>query len=134
MISYKLMENTPSKKILVVDDDEVVLNSLTEILRRANFEVFSTISGYQAIKLAEENLPDVIILDIILPDIDGGEVAFTLSKKPQTSNIPIIFLTGILKKGEEELIKKSGKHYVLAKPVTANEILTMINKVIGDNQ
>ncbi|MCM8820002.1 MAG: response regulator, partial [Candidatus Omnitrophica bacterium] len=114
--------------------DEVTLNSLTEILRRANFEVFSTISGYEAIKLAQENLPDVIILDIILPDIDGGEVAFTLSRKPQTSNIPIIFLTGILKKGEEDLIKKIGKHYVLAKPVSAGEILAMINKVFSSNQ
>lgn len=126
------MPEIPQKSILVVDDEEATLNFLSHILERENYKVFSTSKGKEVADLALNNKPDIIVLDIILPDIDGGEVASVLSKNPATANIPIIFLTGILKKDEESFAGKTGKRYVLAKPVTREKLLEMITKVLSE--
>ena len=124
------------KKILIVDDEEDVLIPLGNILKRANYIVSTTTNGEEAIKLAKAQRPDLIILDIVLPGLDGGSVADILSNDPVTARIPILFLTGILSK-EEELLskkeggKKSGKHYMMAKPVSAEDLLEMIQKILS---
>jgi CheY-like chemotaxis protein len=117
------------KKILVVDDNEEELGLVVGILERANYEVISATSGKEAIELAKDQ-PDLIILDIVLPDIDGGEVASKLSEDPAYADIPIIFLTGIIKKTEEYDEMKTGRRYVLAKPVTKDGLLKTINQVL----
>lgn len=126
------MPETLNKSILVVDDEEPTLTYLCHILEREKYKVFSTTKGKEVTEIALNNKPDVIILDIILPDIDGGEVASLLSNNSATANIPIIFLTGILKKDEESFAGKTGKHYVLAKPVTKEKLLEMIKKVLSE--
>ena len=123
------------KKILIVDDEEDTLISLGNILRRANYIVSTTTSGEEAIKLAKANHPDLVILDIVLPGLDGGSVADILSNDPATANTPILFLTGILSKEEElqgrkEGGKKSGKHYMMAKPVSAEDIREILSKIL----
>ena len=129
------MQSLYPKKILVVDDEEDALVPLSNILRRAQYAVITTTKGEEAIALSKQKLPDLIILDILLPDIDGGSVAEILSQEPSTAGIPIIFLTGILSKEEELLSKqeggrKSGKHYMLAKPVTKEDLLQVIQKIL----
>ncbi|MFH1678892.1 MAG: response regulator [Candidatus Omnitrophota bacterium] len=120
------------KKILVVDDEEEVLTHLSNILRRSNYQVVATSSGKKAVDLAINLRPDLIILDIVMPDMGGSEVAAVLVGNPDTSNIPIIFLTGILSRQEEESLgSKNGRHYVVAKPITGRELLEMVNKVLS---
>ncbi|MCK9615329.1 MAG: response regulator [Candidatus Omnitrophica bacterium] len=126
------MAEVIKKKVLIVDDEEATLSYLCHILERENYKVFSTTKGKEVFDLAANNRPDIIVLDIILPDIDGGEVASLLSKNAATSNIPIIFLTGILTKSEEGFAGKTGKRYVLAKPVTKEKLLEMIQKVLSE--
>jgi CheY-like chemotaxis protein len=117
-------------KILAVDDEAEVLEYLSNILKRAGYEIITATNGKDAVKLAVEHKPGLIILDIILPDLDGGEIASILSRNPSTSFIPIIFLTGILTKDEEALVTKSGKYPVIAKPVTKEKLLAMIKKIL----
>jgi len=124
------MTETGQKKILVVDDNKEELDLVANILRRANFEVSATTTGKEAIELAKAQKPSLIILDIVLPDIDGGEVASVLSEDASCADIPIIFLTGIIKKTEERDEMKTGKRYVLAKPVTKEMLLKTINQVL----
>lgn len=120
-----------NKKILVVDDEQEVLNIISDFLKPASYEVISATKGREAVNLAKQLKPDLIILDILMPDMDGGEVAAVLSDDPATVNIPIIFLTGILTK-EEELLGtvKTGKYYVIAKPVAQKRLLEMIEKLL----
>lgn len=118
------------QKILVVDDEKEALDFLLSILRRANYEVISATTGNEAVELATKAQPNLIILDIILPDIDGGEVASILARDSRTENIPIIFLTGILRKDEESPDLKTGRRYVLAKPVIKEDLLKTISQVI----
>ena len=123
---------TPSlKKILVVDDEQEALTHLTNILKRANYQVISTTKGKEAVDLSLKLKPDLIILDILLPDLEGSQVASTLKENSSTSGIPIIFLTGMLSKKEEEFLGgKRGRDYVLAKPVTQEELLGLVSKVL----
>ena len=125
------MLNNNLKKILIVDDEEEVLVRLGNILRRANYNTILTTKGTEAIELATNKHPDLIILDIILPDIAGGRIAEILKEDTRTVNIPIIFISGILTKQEEEACKsKNGNCYIISKPSTTAEILETINKAL----
>jgi CheY-like chemotaxis protein len=118
------------KKILVVDDEKEFLTYLAAILRRAKYNVITATRGKEAVALTNEHKPDLILLDVVLPDFDGGEIASLLSKDPSTASIPIIFLTGILRKEEESSSAKSGKRLIIAKPVEAEKLLATIEEII----
>lgn len=130
------MPTIQSKKILIVDDERDVLVYLGNILRRERFEVITAASGQEAIELARKLCPDLIVLDMLIPDISGAGVATILSEGEATASIPILFLTGMIDKQEETLIKKqaagtiSGSHVVMAKPVNKKELLTTIRKIL----
>jgi CheY-like chemotaxis protein len=126
------MPVTLPKKILIVDDEEEALRHLKNILGRANYDVACVTNGKDAISCAKNLKPDLIILDIVMPDIDGADVAAILSQDPLTSEIPILFLTGILTKEEQLLDKKTGKHRVIAKPIAAKELLELIGKTLSE--
>jgi len=131
MVLYELMADSSPKKILVVEDEQETLIHLSNILKRSNYEVISTTKGSEAVGLAKSSNPDLVILDIVMPDMSGSEVAATLLEDPATASIPIIYLTGILTKEEELSIKKTGRHYIMAKPTTGKEILEKVKQVLG---
>ena len=119
------------KKILVVDDEADVLASLSNILRRANYDVSLAATGKEAVELARSIKPDLIILDVLLPDMDGGEVASVLSEDAATKDIPITFLTGIIKQDEKYNLTRTGKRYIVAKPVMVKELLAVIDQALS---
>jgi len=119
-----------SKKILIVDDEKDLLEILKVKLKDVGYEVLTAENGRDAIAKAKTQKPDLITLDIIMPDIDGAEVAEELKKDPETKNIPIIFLTCLVTKGEEEKHVKGGR-YFMAKPYDASELLQTIEKHLG---
>jgi CheY-like chemotaxis protein len=124
------MKSQTSRKILIADDEEETLYHISNILKRAEHEVISTTKGSEVVNLVRDFKPDLIILDIFMPDMDGGEVAANLSEEESTKDIPIIYLTALISKNEESKIKKSGKHYLVAKPTTSEELLATVNKAI----
>ncbi|MBU1122596.1 MAG: response regulator [Candidatus Omnitrophota bacterium] len=120
------------KKILIVDDDQAILTFIEKILSGANYEVIATTSGKEAVELAKNSKPDLIILDIILPDMMGGEISQILSQDSLTYAIPIIFLTGLNTKEDEQMIKKAGNYHLLAKPVFREDLLDAISRVLAE--
>ncbi|MFA6281641.1 MAG: response regulator [Candidatus Omnitrophota bacterium] len=126
------MSEEIKKKILVADDEASTLTYLCRILERENYEVIPTTRGKEAVELTLSHHPDLVILDIVMPDLDGGEVAALISNNPHTAGTPIIFLTGILTKDEESYAGTTGKRHVLAKPVTRERLLEMIIKVLSE--
>ena len=120
------------KKILLVDDEAQTLGFLAHILERAGYDVISTTRGRDAIELAKEHRPDLIILDVVMPDLLGGEVSNILSREPATKDISVIFLSGLNTKEDQEIVKaKTGKYHTLAKPVTAEELLEAVDKTLS---
>ncbi|MCB4756614.1 MAG: response regulator [Elusimicrobia bacterium] len=83
-----------TKKILIVDDEEIIHKTLKKILNSASLELSSAYNGLQALEMAESEFPDLILLDINMPKMDGNEVMRELRKNPKTRSIPVIMLTG----------------------------------------
>jgi CheY-like chemotaxis protein len=125
------MDEIQLKKILIVDDEIDVLAHLANFLKRLGYQVFFTDKGKEALQIVDQESPDLIILDLILPDIFGGDVAAELARKTKTSSIPIVFLTGLLTKAEEEgFQKKYGKHHIIAKPIIPAELETLLKRIL----
>ena len=95
------------KKILIVDDDEVFLKMLEKTLISSGYSVSQATNGKDAIDLAKNWRPNLIILDIMMPEMDGGEAALVLEKDPETINIPSILMTSLLKKEDENKLTYS---------------------------
>lgn len=92
------------KKILVIDDDTLLLGMYRDKLGREGFEVLTSPSGADGLKKAKSTQPDLILLDILMPKMDGFQVLWQLKKDPQTEKIPVIFLTN-LSRGDEDIQK-----------------------------
>jgi CheY-like chemotaxis protein len=119
------------KTILVVDDEKDVLSVLERRLTVAGYTVITADNGNDAIILAKSKRPDLIILDIIMPGMDGGEVAGRLREIPQTKDIPVVYLTCLFTKKEvdEEGHVVAGNVFV-AKPYKIDELLKEIRKLV----
>jgi len=125
------MAEEKRKKILLAADEEDVLNHLGRILQLADYEVFSTTKGKEVLTLAKDISPDVIILDIGMPDMDGGAVASALAEEPSTTHIPVVFLTGILTREGVLSRGKTHRYYVIAKPAIPEEVLVLIKQILS---
>jgi CheY-like chemotaxis protein len=120
------------KKILIVDDEPDVLKLLGERLQKAGYDVIKAESGKEAIELAEKKKPNLVILDIAMPGMDGSETASVLRVNPKTNDIPILFLTCLFTKQEEkECGHLLGQNFFIAKPYDAIELLSEIDKRIA---
>ena len=126
------MLDTHGKKILVVDDEEVMRSFLSDILADAGYNVQVAATGGEALESVQKLQPNLIILDIVLPDIGGSDVASRLKENPSTTNIPIIFLSGIITKQEEGTVgKETSKQCILAKPIERKDLLEMVRRVLS---
>jgi len=120
------------KKILVIDDEEDICKFTKSVLERTGrFEVLVSTDALMGINLAKSNQPDLILLDVNMPNIDGGEVAQQLNDCKSTSEIPIAFLTALLRKEEAgEASGKIGRHFFIAKPVSPKELIEKIESIL----
>lgn len=119
------------KRILVVDDDKVFLRMVEYDLTKNGFDVVTAQDGESGIILARTQDPDLILLDINMPDLEGGDVVSALEEDPHTQNIPIIFVTALLTKQEE--VKRQnmlGRHSFFSKPYNLDRLLEEIDKYI----
>jgi len=119
-----------TNEILVVDDDIISQNMLRTSLSGAGYSVIIAYTGMEAIKLARERLPNLIVLDIMMPDIDGGEVAEILRKDPKTMAIPIIFISSLVSEHEEKAGSRKDVVSFLAKPYNRVKLLNEIRRYL----
>jgi len=118
------------KKILVVEDDNLNREMLTRRLQKQGFSVYSAKDGSEALSLALEHIPDIMLMDLSLPDINGLEVVKRLKILPRTENIPIIILTGNTSSGIRDLCLASGATDYETKPVILENLLSKIDLTI----
>ena len=122
------------KKILIIDDEEDFLFFVKGNLENTGeFHVLEAASGKEGIKIATEEKPDLILLDISMPEMSGEEVAKRLSKIPETNKIPIIFFTALITKNEIEDggISNIAGHKFIAKPIATKQLVAAINNTLG---
>ena len=119
------------KKVLVVDDNPN-FNQLLQCALEDDFEVFSAADGREGLKKAAELLPDIILMDVMMPNIAGIEMARMLTAEDETKNIPVVVLTGSrLDKGTPDLFKqeKNVRHF-LSKTTPVMEIVALVRTIL----
>lgn len=111
--------DSPDKvKILVVDDQPVNIQIIHQMLN-AEYQIFMATSGAQAITFCKNNPPDLILLDVLMPDLDGFATCRLLKQQPELADIPVIFVTGMQSQEDETLCWEAGGADFVIKPVNA---------------
>ncbi|HEY7510987.1 MAG TPA: response regulator [Vicinamibacteria bacterium] len=119
-----------AKRILVVDDDENILNLERTILEQRGFEVTAALGGAQALDLLAQGSFDLVLLDVMMPEVDGFTVCRKIKEDARLRDVPVIFLTA--KGGGEALAEgfESGAVMYINKPFTAHKLLTIVNTML----
>ncbi|MFH1771703.1 MAG: response regulator [Candidatus Omnitrophota bacterium] len=120
------------KKILVVDDEASVVKALTKSLQFQGYDVITAASGKECICKAEEYCPDVILLDVLMPELNGLEVCKLLKDNEKTKNIPVIMLTALA--DEEDAVKglEEGARCYITKPYNLMDLLGEIKSALAN--
>jgi len=122
-------------KILVIEDDELVRENIIELLRIENFQAIGAENGRIGVQIAKEQMPDLILCDIVMPEVDGYSVRNILCQTSATATIPFIFISAKAEKADVRLGMTLGADDYLTKPFTADELLeaifTRLDKKVG---
>jgi DNA-binding response OmpR family regulator len=119
------------RKILVVDDDHEIVELIVDILGRdGRFDVKTASSGYEAGIATQRFRPDLILLDYMLPDVNGNVVCQTIRKNPEFENIRIIIVSGVVKQDEIDQLLKSGAEDFVKKPFNVTELTDKITTAL----
>jgi len=122
-------------KILIVDDDEKMITLYRDILSKEGFNVLTSTNGKDGLKLAIQEVPSLILLDVMMPEISGTDVIDSLMRNERTRNIPVIFLTSLVT--EEEVFDSKGEiggRLYISKSAGKKELLRRIREVIGSEK
>ena len=119
-----------SKTILIVEDNDLNMKLLNDLLQAHGYSTLQTMDGRDVIKIAREHNPDLILMDIQLPEISGLEVTKMLKADNDLKSIPVIAVTAFAMKGDEEKIREGGCEGYIAKPISVPTFLDTISKFL----
>jgi two-component system cell cycle response regulator DivK len=119
------------KRILIVEDNELNMKLLNDVLEAYGYDIIKTASGAAVLELARQHGPDLILIDIQLPDISGLEAVRQLKGDAQTKAIPVIAVTAFAMAGDERRALASGCDGYIAKPIMLREFLVTVENFIG---
>jgi CheY-like chemotaxis protein len=124
--------NAQAKKVLYVEDEQFFADTLKKLLTEAGYEVFLAKDGEEGLAIAKVEMPDVILLDIILPKIDGKEVLKQLKADPEMKKIPVIVLSNLNSEADVQATSNLGALHFFVKALTMpTQIVTSVKEVIG---
>ncbi|MBT4482902.1 MAG: response regulator [Candidatus Latescibacteria bacterium] len=119
------------KVILIVEDDEMNMTLIRDLLQISGYSTLEAGDGKKAIEIAQEKKPDLILMDIHLPIMDGLEATRIIKSDETTRNIPVIALTASVMKSDKEKIYEAGCDSFISKPIEVNEFIKKIAEFIG---
>ncbi len=122
-----------SQSILVVDDEPNIVTSLEYVMKNAGFEVGVAYDGEQALAKAEAMVPDLVILDVMMPKLDGFEVCKAIRANPALKSVRIVMLTAKGRDFEREKGLALGADDYLTKPFSTRDILQRVKEILGQN-
>ena len=122
---------THQGKILVVDDEVYILHILDFILGAESYEVITATNGDQALHKVRDEKPDLVILDIMMPKLDGYETCRMIKSDPATSQIPVILLTAKGREIDQRLGKEVGANDYITKPFSPTKLIDRVQAILG---
>ena len=123
--------STISKKILIVEDDPSFSRALNHIVEKEGYDVSTASNGMTGLRMATEDKPDLLILDVMLPGLDGFEICSRLRNEPQTAKLPIIMLSAKGQESDKTTGLKVGADEYLTKPVNREVLLEKITTLLA---
>ena len=120
-----------AKSILVVEDNELNMKLFHDLLEAQGYNVLQTRDGMEALKLARAHKPDLILMDIQLPEVSGLEVTKWLKEDDGLRSIPVIAVTAFAMKGDEQKIREGGCEAYISKPISVANFLETIEKFLS---
>ena len=124
------MLQTMPKKILIVEDNELNMKLFSDLLGAHGYETRQTREGLKAIKIAKQYKPDLILMDIQLPEVSGLEVTKWIKDDKSIADIPVVAVTAFAMKGDEKRIRAGGCQAYISKPITVTSFLATIRKFL----
>ena len=118
--------------ILIIDDSPTELHTLQQTLEKGGFETLVADSGEEGVKQAKLTLPDCILMDVVMPGMNGFQATRKLNQDPKTSSIPVIIITNKDQETDKIWGMRQGAVEYLVKPVRENELVAKINAVMAD--
>lgn len=120
------------KTVLVVEDNELNMKLFHDLLEASGYNIVETRNGLEAMDLARSHRPDLILMDIQLPEVSGLEVTKWLKEDEELRSIPVIAVTAFAMKGDEERIRQGGCEAYLSKPISVTKFLETVKVYLGD--
>jgi CheY-like chemotaxis protein len=121
----------PSKQVLICDDDPVILRLLQVNLELEGYDVLMAGHGEEAVELANKEHPDLVILDIMMPKLDGYQTCARLKANDATNGIPVVFLSAKAQQTDIDRGKEFGVAEYLTKPFDPNDLIEVVQRLIG---
>ncbi len=119
-----------NKKILVVDDSPTELKLITSTLEGSNYLIVTATDGVQALEKVKKEMPDLVVLDVVMPNMDGFQACRKMKASPEVKDIPIIMLTSKNQKADEFWGKKQGAEVYLTKPFADDALLEAVARCL----
>ncbi|MGE0627920.1 MAG: response regulator [Hyphomicrobiaceae bacterium] len=120
------------KTVLIVEDNELNMKLFHDLLDAHGYRSIQTRSGMEALDLAREHQPDLILMDIQLPEVSGLEVTKWLKEDDNLRSIPVVAVTAFAMKGDEERIRQGGCEAYISKPISVKSFVDTVRRFIGE--
>jgi two-component system cell cycle response regulator DivK len=120
-----------SKTVMIVEDNELNMKLFHDLLAAQGYRTLQTRTGMEALRLAREQRPDLILMDIQLPEVSGLEVTKWLKDDEELADIPVIAVTAFAMKGDEERIRRGGCEAYISKPISIASFLDAVRRHLG---
>ena len=121
-----------TKTVLIVEDNELNMKLFNDLLEAHGYVTVQTRNGMEAIELARLHRPDLILMDIQLPEVSGLQVTQCIKSDEELKHIPVIAITAFAMKGDEEKIRQGGCEAYLSKPISVVKFLETVKSYLGD--
>lgn len=121
-----------TKKVMIVEDNELNMKLFHDLLHSQGYETVEINNGLLALDLAREHQPDLILMDIQLPEVSGLDVTKWLKEDDDLKHIPVIAVTAFAMKGDEERIRNGGCEAYISKPISISTFLETVRSYIGE--
>ena len=119
------------KTVLVVEDNELNMKLFRDLIEASGYDTVRTRDGLHALDLARQHRPDLILMDIQLPEVSGLEVTKWLKEDDNLRSIPVVAVTAFAMKGDEEKIREGGCEAYIAKPISVTQFLETVQRFLG---
>ena len=120
-----------AKTVLIVEDNELNMKLFRDLLEAHGYQTTGTSNGVEALELVRKIRPDLILMDIQLPQVSGLEVTRWIKDDPELRHIPVVAVTAFAMKGDEERIREGGCEAYLSKPISVGKFIETVRRFIG---